>query len=142
MSAGAVHTPRQQRSIGALLNDLTDSSTQLVRDEIRLARTETAESLVAIKRGAVLMGIGAAVGLFAAGAGVACLIMVLSTYVLGGLTWLAALIVAVVLGLIGAVCVWRGRAAIPEPGDALRETTTSIEDTASWLKHPVKSVVR
>lgn len=142
MGAGAVHGTGPSRSLGALLNDLTDSSTQLVRDEIRLAKTETAESLVALRRGALLMGVGIGVGLFAGGAAVACLIMVLSAYVVGGRMWLAALIVAVVLGVIGVLCIWRGRAALPEPGLALRETTTSIEETASWLKHPVRSAVR
>ncbi|MEO7218473.1 MAG: phage holin family protein [Gemmatimonadaceae bacterium] len=142
MGAGAAHRTGPSRSLGALLNDLTNSSTQLVRDEIRLAKTETAESLVALRRGAVLMGVGIGIALFACGAAVASLIMVLSAYVVGGLTWLAALIVAIVLGVIAALCVWRGRAAIPEPGLALRETTTSIEDTASWLKHPAKSAVR
>lgn len=130
------------RSLGELLNDLTDSSTQLVRDEIRLARVETVESVLALRQGATWLGIGLGFVACAAGAAVACLIMLLSLYVVGGRSWLAALIVAVVLCVIGVVCVMRAKSALKSASLAPRETATSLKETAAWLKHPTKSAAR
>jgi uncharacterized membrane protein YqjE len=130
------------RSVGELLNELTDGGTQLVRDEIRLARAETVESLLTLRRGVVWLGIGAAVALFATGAAVAALVMLLSRYLLDGRTWLAALVVTVVLGAIALLCAWRGRSALSAASLAPRETATSLKETAAWLKHPTRSVAR
>jgi putative superfamily III holin-X len=131
-----------RRSLGDLLSDLTDGSTQLVRDEIRLARAETVESLLSLRRGAIWLGAGAAGALCAAAAVVACLIMVISEYVVGGRTWLAALIVAAVLGIIAWLCVSRGSSALSASSLSPHETTTSIKETVEWLRHPTKSAVR
>jgi hypothetical protein len=142
MASRVVGDIASRRSLGDLLNDLTDSSSQLVRDEIRLARVETVESLLRLRRGAVLLGIGVAGGLCAAAAGLAALIMVISRYLLAGNTWLAALIVAIVLGIIGAACVWRGSRSLSASSLAPRETATSIKETAAWLRHPKRSAAR
>ena len=127
-----------RRSIGDLLNDLTDGTAQLVRDEVRLARAETVESLLALRRGAVLLGVGMAIALCATAAAIAGLIMVISAYVLDGRTWLAALIVAVVLGSIAWIFAWRGSASLAGAATASRETATSIRETAEWLRHPTR----
>lgn len=142
MGARVVGEIAATRSIGDLLNDLTDGGSQLVRDEIRLARAETVETLLTLKRGAVLLGIGIGAALCAGGAALAGVIMLLSTYVLDGRTWLAALVVAVVLGVIAVLCMARGRHALTASSLAPHETATSIKETAAWLRHPTRSVVR
>jgi len=142
MSAPLVRDIASRRSLGELLGELTDGGAELVRDEIRLARAETVESLLKLRRGATLLGIGIAFALCAAAAGVACLIMVISQYLLDDRTWLAALIVAVVLGVIGGLCVWRSTRSLSGSGLAPHETTKSIKETAVWLKHPTRSAAR
>jgi uncharacterized membrane protein YqjE len=142
MAAPRVRDIASRRSLGELLGELTDGGAELVRDEIRLARAETVESLLTLRRGAILLGIGIVFALCAAAAGVACLIMVLSQYLLGERTWLAALIVAVVLGLVGWLCMWRSGRSFSGSGLAPRETATSIKETAVWVKHPTRSAVR
>jgi len=142
VAAPSVRELASHKSLGELLNELTDNSTQLVRDEIRLARVETVESLLNLRRGATWMGVGAGLGVCATAAGLACLVMVLSLYVLDGRTWLAALIVAVVFGVMGWICVWRGSKSLAGSNLAPRETATSIKETAVWLKHPTRSAVR
>ena len=142
MSAPWVRDIASRRSLGELLSELTDGGAELVRDEIRLARAETVESLFKLRRGAILLGIGVAFALCAAAAGVACIIMAVSQYLLSDRTWLAALIVAVVLGVIGWLCVWRSGRSFAGSGLAPHETTTSIKETAVWLKHPTRSVAR
>ncbi len=139
MAAPVAQNAAADKSLGELLRDLSDGSVELVREEIRLARTETVESLLELKHGAVWIGMGVALALGAAGAGIAFLVLVLSRYALEGRTWLAALIVAVVLDLIGWLCVRRGMHAMSSARLAPRETANSIKETAVWLKHPARS---
>ncbi len=127
------------RSIGELLHDLSEGTSRLVRQEIRLAKTESVESILELKHGSVMLAMGGALALCAGGAAVACLILVLAEYVFAGRSWLAALVVAVVLGVIGLIVIKRGVGAIGAAHLAPRETATSIKETAEWLKHPTKS---
>jgi len=142
MSAPWVRDIASRRSLGELLGELTDGSAELVRDEIRLARAETVESLLTLRRGVILLGIGIAFALCAAAAGLACIIMVISQYLLSDRTWLAALIVAVVLGVIGWLCMWRSGRSFSASKLAPHETATSIKETGVWLKHPTRSAAR
>lgn len=139
MAAPSLPQTPTDRSLGELLRDLSDGTAQLVRQEIRLARTETVEALLGLKHGTVLIGAGIAFALCAGGATVAFLVLVLSRYLLGGRTWLGALIVAVVLDIVAWICVRRGATALSATHLAPHETATSIKETASWLKHPTKS---
>jgi hypothetical protein len=140
MAAPSLHQTPSDRSLGELLRDLSDGTAHLVRQELRLARTETVESLLDLKHGTMLVGTGIAFALCAAGATVAFLVLVLSRYVLGGRTWLAALIVAIVLDIVAWICVRRGASALTANRLAPHETATSIKETATWLKHPTRSV--
>ncbi|MDQ2891107.1 MAG: phage holin family protein [Gemmatimonadota bacterium] len=129
-------------SFGELLGELTDASAQLVRDEVRLVRAETVESLAALKHGVVVLGVAIVLGLGALGTALACAVMVLAEYVLDGRTWLAALLVAVVFGIVAFICAWRGASSLSGAKLAPRETAESIKETAKWLKHPTKSAAR
>lgn len=138
MAAPVTHATPQDRSIAELLRDLSDGTAQLVRQEIRLARTETFESVLGLKRGSVWVGGGVGLALAGSGALVAFLILAIAQGV-GGRTWLAALIVAVALSLAGWLCLKHGMSALSATRLAPHETATSIKETAEWLKHPTKS---
>ena len=127
------------RSIGELLVDLSDGTAELVRKELQLARTEAVESLMSLRRGGVMVGIAAALGLCATGAIVTALILVLSRYVVGGLTWLASLIVAVVLGVAAFICMRRAQSAFADAKRPPHDAASSLKETVEWLKHPSKS---
>ena len=130
------------RSLGELIGDISDGSAQLVRDEIRLARAEGVESLLSLRRGATVLGAALVLGFFAGGAAIACVVLVLSQYVLDGRTWLAALVVALVLGVAAWIATQRGLSALSAKKLAPSETAKSLKETATWLKHPTKSAVR
>lgn len=137
---GVMQTQRPvDRSIGELLVDLSDGTADLVRKELQLARTEAVESLMSLRRGGVMLGIAAGLGLGAGGAGIAFLILVLSRYVLGGLTWLASLIVAVMLGVVAMVCLRRAQSAFTAAKRPPHEAASSFKETVEWLKHPSRS---
>ncbi len=138
MASPVTHAPPSDRSLAELLHDLSDGTAQLVRQEIHLARTETLESVLGLKRGSVWVGSGLGLTLSASGALVAFLILALAQ-ALDGRTWLAALIVAVVLGIIGITCLKHGMNALSATRLAPHDTATSIKETAEWLKHPTRS---
>jgi hypothetical protein len=133
------HARPIDRSIGELLVDLSDGTAELVRKELQLARTEAVESLMSLRRGGMMVGVAAGLGLCATGATTAFLILVLSRYVLGGLTWLASLIVAVVLGVVAMVCLRRAQSAFTAAKRPPHEAASSLKETVEWLKHPSRS---
>jgi MFS family permease len=87
-----------------LLKRLAEDTGTLVRQELALARAEMQQKAKAAGSGAAMVGAGAVVALMAAGAITATLILALATAMPG---WLAALIVAIVFGLV-AVFLARG----------------------------------
>ena len=94
------------RGIGTVFSDLAGEVAALVRNEIRLAKTEITEKIRSMLVGLVLAAVGVFLMIFA-------LIFVLEAAVGGlmllGLSFaLSSLIVAVVGLLIGGVIVWLG----------------------------------
>ena len=105
-----------EASTGELLSRISDQSSQLIRDEIRLAQAETA---VKVKHGVTGIAEFGAAGLLAL-YGVALL---LATAVLGLAevvpAWLAALIVGVVVLAAAGVAGLLGKKEMGEVGSAL-----------------------
>src|SRR5215207_3988401 len=89
----------RERPMGDLVKQLGSQTSTLVRQEIDLAKAELTEKGRVAGKGAGLLGAAAVVGLLAAGALTAFLILVLSEAMDA---WLAALIVTVVMGVIAA----------------------------------------
>ncbi len=104
--------PSDDRSIGELIGDLTRETTQLVRQEINLAKTEM--TVKAIKVGKDI-GLIAAGGVLAfAGALTLVAFLVLALIRLGLAPWLSALLVGAVLAGIGGALVMNGLAKLKE----------------------------
>jgi MFS family permease len=83
-------------------------------------------------KGAGLLGGAAVVGLLAAGALTACLILVLSEAIDA---WLAALIVAVVLGAVAAALGLAGRKKVREATPPVPEQTVeTVKEDVEWAK--------
>jgi len=139
VAAPALRPAPSDKSLSELLGDLSDGTAQLIRKEILLARTETAESIHALRGGATRIAMALVLSVCAIGALTAGATLVLSQYVLDGRTWLAAIIVAVVLGVVAGLCAKAGTRALAPSTLLPHDTTTSIQETAAWLKHPTKS---
>jgi hypothetical protein len=122
----------RERPIGDLVKQLAGQTSTLVRQEIDLAKAEMTEKATIAGKGAGLLGGAAAVGLLAAGALTACLILVLSEAMDA---WLAALIVAVVLGAVAAVLGLSGRNKIRAATPAVPEQTIeTVKEDVEWAK--------
>lgn len=135
---------RDDRSIVDLLKELTTEGRTLAQEEVRLAKTEISEKLEVFQRNLVYIGIGAALL-------VATVILLVET--LGrGLTalladavgletavWLAPLILAVVIGLVGWALISKGRSTIRSEGVVPRDTVNTLKRDAQWAERKVKA---
>jgi MFS family permease len=126
---------QQDRSLGELFSTLANQTSNLVRQEVDLARTEMTQKVSSLGREAGIIGAGAVLALGAFGALVATLIVVLDIWLP---LWAAALIVAVVLGIIGFVLIQQGLNAIKRIDPAPRTTIATLRDDVAWAKEQTK----
>lgn len=130
-------TERQEsRGIGDLLGDLGRQVSTLVRKEIDLARVEVTSSVGRMSRGAAMAGVGAAI-LFA-GVLVLLLAIVLALIDGGMDPWLAALLVAVVVLVIGGALTAFGVGRIRETDLAPHQTAETVKDNVEFVKEQMK----
>jgi uncharacterized membrane protein YqjE len=137
MTVGAHQNGR--RSVGALLRDLAEGGVGLVRNEVRLARVETAEALKAIGRGSALVATAAVLALLGGLAFLAGVILLVGDQWLPrDLYWLAALIVVLITGAIAVWFARQGMALLTPTQLAPVETVTTIRETKEELAAAVK----
>jgi hypothetical protein len=136
----AVDGRNGRRSIGALLRDLAEGSTLLVRDEAKLVRIELSTALARVGRGTLLVATGA---VFALLGGLALLtgfvLLVGDQWLPGDRYWVAALAVLVITGGCAAWLARRGLAHLSPSRLAPGETLQTIEENGQWLKRRLTS---
>ncbi len=120
------------RPTGELMRELSAQTSTLVRQELELAKLELTEKGKQAGIGAGMFGGAGVVGLYAAGALTACLILALATAVTG---WLAALIVAVVYGAVAGGLALMAKAKVKQAVPPVPEQATeSVKEDVQWTK--------
>jgi len=124
------------RSLGQLFGDLSRQLSTLIRQEIVLARTEMSTKATAVGRDAATIGLGGAL-LYAAfltllGA------IVLLLIDLGVPGWVAALGIAVIVGVIGGIMIAAGRQSLTRQQVAPTRTVETLKDDADWAKERIR----
>ena len=124
--------PDEDRPIAELFRDLSEQTSTLVHQELELAKLELAQKGKRAGAGAGMFGGAAVVGLYAVGGLTAAIILLLSTAVTG---WLAALIVAVIYGLLAAGLALFGRSQISRAVPPVPEQATeNVKEDVQWTK--------
>ncbi|GAB2458535.1 phage holin family protein [Jatrophihabitans fulvus] len=121
----------EEPSLGELVGRLSEQTSRLVRDELRLAQAEMAQKG---KRAGIGAGLFGGAGLFAAyglGALVAAAIMALAGPLSG---WLAALVVGAALFLVAGVAALIGKREVQEA------TPPVPEQAVDGLKQDVQTL--
>lgn len=119
-------------SVGVLVSRASEQVSELVRDEMRLARTELGQKGKRFGAGGGLLGGAALVGVLVAQAAVAAGIAALSLVLP---VWAAALIVAVVLAAIAAVLAAAGKKQIARAVPPVPEQTVdSVKADVAEIK--------
>jgi uncharacterized membrane protein YqjE len=130
----------RDRSTAELLKQLSDQTTNLVRQEIELAKLEFREKGKKAGLGAGMFGGAGLFGVFALATLTACIVLALATFLPA---WLAALIVTVVYGAIAGVLALRGRAEVQQATPPLPEQAVgSTKEDVRWVKSKAQSARR
>ena len=131
----ATETPRhagsEEPTLGALVHDLTQQMSTLVRDEIRLAQAEMTQKGKRAGIGIGMFGGAGIVALFGFGALVTTAILALSLVLA---PWLSALIVAAVLFAIAGVLALMGK------GSVSKATPAKPEQAIGGIKEDIATV--
>ena len=122
----------RERPIGEVAKSLTSDLSLLLRQEIDLAKAEMAEKGRTAAPGLGMFGGAGIVGLCAAGAVTAFLILVLSTFLPD---WAAALVVGAVLAAVAYVLVQQGKERVADAGAPVPEQTIeTMKEDVEWAK--------
>ncbi|MGA8993305.1 MAG: phage holin family protein [Nocardioidaceae bacterium] len=126
--AATEHDP----STAELVTRLTQQSTELIRNELRLAQAEMTHKAKHAGVGAGLLGGAGVVALYGVGALVATVILALALVVP---PWLAALIVTVVLFVIAGVVALVGKKQVTQATPAApQQTIENVKQDVATIK--------
>lgn len=124
------------RSIAELVHDATQQTGDLLRKEFELAQLELKAKGRRAGAGAGMFGAAGVLGLGAYGALVAAAVLALATAVDG---WLAALIVAVVLGAVAGVLTLRGKKNVEQAVPPVpQQAVDSTQEDLTWIRQSAK----
>ncbi|MGA8487852.1 MAG: phage holin family protein [Gaiella sp.] len=129
-----------ERPIGEVASALTRDLSLLIRQELELAKAEMRQKGRIALPGLGMMGAAGVVGLLAAGALTAFVILLLSLFLD---EWLAALLTALALAGVGAALALAGKERVEEVGSPLPEQTIeTMKEDAEWMKEQARSARR
>jgi hypothetical protein len=120
-------------SVGELIGNISNDLSQLFRQEVELAKTEVKQEAAKAGKAAGMLGGAGFAGYLA--------VVLLSFALVFGLAnvmdagW-AALIVAVIWAVIGAVLYATGRKQLKTVDPMPHRTVDTIKEDAQWLKNP------
>jgi len=127
-------------STSDLVKQLTAQSSELVRKELELAKTELTEKARRTGKGAGILGAAGVVGLLALGTLTAFVILLLGEVMDA---WLAALIVTVVYAAVAGVLALNGRDRVKEGmPPAPEQTVESVKEDVQWARKQATSARR
>lgn len=118
------------RPISAVLHDIVGNIQDIIRSELRMAKTELGEQLGKSRSAAILLG----VGVLLLGCSVLFVLLAIVyalSLVMAG--WAAALIVGVAVGLFAAVCLNLGIRKL-QAMRAAPKTAESLKENVAWAK--------
>ena len=135
-----IQSEQRERPIAEIAKDLTSDLSLLVRQEIELAKAEMAEKGRTAAPGLGMFGGAGVIGLCAAGALTACLVLLFSLFLAD---WAAALIVGVVLAAIAFVLARQGKERVADAGKPVPEQTIeTVKEDVEWAKTRASSARR
>ena len=125
----------ENRPLGDLFGDLATEMSNLVRQEVALAKVEVAQKAKYVGRNVGYLVVGGAVA-YAAVLAIVAAIIILMARVLPN--WGATLLVGVVVGLIGWLLIGKALMALQNAELTPRETVETLKEDATWMKEQIK----
>jgi nitrate/nitrite transporter NarK len=129
-----------EQSLADLTRQLSLQTTQLARQEVELAKAELRVKGKQAGAGAGMFGGAGVFGVYAFGALTACIIAAIAQALD---VWLAALIVAVVYGLVAAILALRGKRKVQQPSPPVPERVVeSVKEDVRFTKQRAQEARR
>lgn len=125
----------ENKPLGDLFSDLASEMSNLVRQEVALARVEISQKVKYAGRNIGYLVVGGAVAYAALLALLAAVIMLLDGVMPA---WGAALLVAVVVAAIGWLLIGKAMSALQQMEVTPRETVETLKEDAAWVKQQIK----
>jgi Putative Actinobacterial Holin-X, holin superfamily III len=125
----------ENRPLGDLFGELATDMSNLVRQEVTLAKVEITQKAKYVGRNVGYLVIGGAVAYAALLAIIAAIIMLLAKVLPD---WGSALIVGVVVGGIGWMLIGKAMMALQKADLTPRETVETLKEDATWMKEQIK----
>jgi uncharacterized membrane protein YqjE len=123
----------QETSVGELIGNISSDLSTLFRQEVELAKVELKTEASKAGKAAGMLGAAGVAGFFVLALLSTALVAALSNVMDTG--W-AALIVAVIWGIVGAVLYANGRKKLKTVDPTPRRTVDTLKEDAQWLKNP------
>ena len=124
----------EERGFGTLLKDFAEGGADLIKYEVRLAKTEAAALARHPGTGSAAVAAGGVLALVGALTLVTGLIMLAGDQWLRDRYWLAALLVTVIAAAAAAFFAKRGLAVLSPGHLAPRQTLATLQEDKEWLK--------
>ena len=125
----------ENRPLGDLFSDLATEMSNLVRQEVALAKVEVTQKAKYVGRNVGYLVVGGAVAYAALLAILAAIVMLLARVMPH---WGATLIVGVVVGAIGWMLIGKAMMALRQADLTPRETVETLKEDATWMKQQIK----
>jgi len=122
-----------ETSIGDLIGNISNDLSTLFRQEVELAKAEVKQEASKAGKAAGMLGAAGFAGYMVLVLLSFALVYALSNVIDAG--W-AALIVAVIWGIVGAVLYANGRKKLKTVDPVPHRTVDTIKEDAQWLKNP------
>ena len=127
------NAPQDARPLSAILKEIIAHLEEIVRSEIRLAKTEISAEIVNAARKCISVVAAMVLSLFALGfllwGGAYALAQVIPL-------WLATIVVGTVLGTISAILWRKGRKDLSQIRPKLKRTTQTLKENLAWIRKP------
>ena len=123
------------RSVSDVLQDIIRNVQEIVRSEVRLAKTEIREEAAKTKSSGLLLGAGAVAAIFAL---LFLLLTIVYALALVMPNWAAALIVGAALAVVASVIFTAGLKQFKQIHPTPERTVETIKENVEWAKQQTK----
>jgi uncharacterized BrkB/YihY/UPF0761 family membrane protein len=125
----------ENKPLGDLFGDLATEMSNLVRQEVALARVELSQKAKHVGKNVGYLVVGGAVAYAAALAIIAAIIMLLARYMPD---WGAALLVGIIVAGVGWLLIGKALSALQQTEVTPRQTVETLKEDATWMKEQLK----
>ena len=126
---------RSEKPLGELFSDLASDMSNLVRQEVELAKVEISQKAKHVGRNIAYLVVGGAIAYAALLAVIAAIILLLDNVMP---SWGASLLVGVVVAIIGWLLIGKAVSALQQTDVTPRETVETLKEDAAWMKQQIK----